>query len=156
MRHPLFLGLTLLAVGACAHNKYLPGTSVPDTPANREILDTIEKYRERLAARNVEGLLVLASKKYEEDSGTPRADDDYGYEGLKEVLGERLGRLKNIRYEVQYREVRLMPNRAEVDVYIDGSFEIGTDSGDRYRRVADHHRFVMVKEGDNWLFRSGM
>ena len=31
-------------------------------------------------------LLALAHPNYYEDSGTPKGDDDYGYEGLKEVL----------------------------------------------------------------------
>jgi len=159
------LGLALLlSLGAgaagCSHKQNLPGTTVPDTPENRAILDTIEKYRERLMARNIEGLLVLASKEYFEDSGTPRADDDYGYDGLKQVLAGRLARLKNLRYQIRYHTVRMLTaTRAEVDVYIDGSFEIGsTEVGERYRRVNDNHRFVMAREKveSDWRFVSGM
>ena len=38
--------------------------------------------------RNVDGLLVLASPRYFEDSGTPRSDDDYGYDGLERGADE--------------------------------------------------------------------
>ncbi len=160
-----FLGVALLfslATGAsgCARKQNLPGTTVQDTPENRAVLDTIEKYRERLMARNIEGLLVLASKDYFEDSGTPRADDDYGYEGLKVVLAGRLARLKNLRYQIRYYTVRMMTTKkVEVDVYIDGSFEIGSSEvGERYRRVNDNHRFIMARENieSDWRFVSGM
>ncbi len=55
---------------------------------NRKIIETVEQYRRRLMERNVDGLLVLASPTYFEDSGTPRSDDDYGYDGLKQVLDD--------------------------------------------------------------------
>ncbi|MDZ4694991.1 MAG: hypothetical protein SGI86_07540 [Deltaproteobacteria bacterium] len=159
------LGAALLSslaasVSGCARKQYLPGTTVQDTPENRAVLETIEKYRERLMARNIEGLLVLASKDYFEDSGTPRADDDYGYEGLKIVLAGRLARLKNLRYQIRYYTVRMLtPKNVEVDVYIDGSFEIGSSEvGERYRRVNDNHRFIMVRTNldADWRFVSGM
>src|SRR5262245_45057912 len=81
------------AMLGCAHHRMIPGTSVPDTDDNQAILKTIETYRARLVEKNVDGLLVLASDKYFEDSGTPRADDDYGYQGLREVLTTSLQRV---------------------------------------------------------------
>src|SRR5262245_2401711 len=97
---------------ACSGSGVVPGTTVSDTPTNREIIETVEKYRERLVARNVEGLLVLAALDYHEDGGTPTANDDYGYEGLKDVLKSRLVRVKSIRYEIQYKAVNVRGKRA--------------------------------------------
>lgn len=141
----------------CAHDANLPGTTVPDTPANRAILETIENYRTRLVERNVEGLLLLASKNYFEDSGTPQADDDYGYEGLRHILTHRLGRLKSIRYQIRYKAVKVQGKKAHVEVLIDGSFELTAEVGDQYRRISDFHEFVMDEAGDGkWKFVSGM
>lgn len=147
----------LMLLFGCAHNSNLPGTTVPDTPENRAILETVETYRNRLVERNLEGLLQLASKNYFEDSGTPQADDDYGYEGLRQILKSRLGRVKSIRYQIQYRSVKLKADKADVEVLIDGSFELAADAGDQYRRVSDFHRFKLEKNNqDKWKFTSGM
>src|SRR5688572_3736556 len=102
----------LLALGACAHREYFPGTTVVKSEVNERILKTVEEYRTRLLEKNIEGLLLLASDKYFEDSGTPRADDDYGYDGLKQVLQGRLQRLRTIRYDIHYRNIRLTGDKA--------------------------------------------
>ena len=149
--------LSLLTLGsACAHPSFFPGTTIPRTEETQLIVDTVDQYRLRLAERNVDGLLVMASERYREDSGTPRSDDDYGYEGLRQVLKTRLTRLKSIRYEIEMRGIRVNGHQADVDVFLNGSFEMAANSGDRYRRVNDYHRFVLEKQGDRWKFVSGM
>jgi hypothetical protein len=150
----LFSGL----LGACAHQEYFPSSTIPKTDENKQIIETVEQYRRRLLERNVEGLLVLASEKYFEDSGTPRSDDDYGYDGLKMVLSKRLSRVQSMRYEIEYRAIKHAGNRAEVEVFLDGSFELSAKSGDRYRRVNDYHRFILEhsQTDEKWRFISGM
>jgi hypothetical protein len=151
------LALGLVASAGCAHEDYFPGTTILRSEQNRKIVETVEEYRKRLLERNVEGLLVLASDKYFEDSGTPRSDDDYGYEGLRSVLQNQLKRVKSMRYEIEYRTIKVTGRRAEVEVFLDGSFELAADAGDRYRRVNDYHRFVLEQVGDDeWKFLSGM
>ena len=157
VRAPALL-LTLLLSGlaaACAHPNFFPGTTILRTQENQEIVDTIELYRTRLTEKNVEGLLVLASEKYREDSGTPRSDDDYGYEGLRQVLKTRLSQLKSIWYEIDMRDIKVQGKQANVDVFLNGSFELAARD-DRYRRVNDYHRFVLERQGDKWKFVSGM
>jgi hypothetical protein len=161
--HAAALGLVLALgsaaaglAGGCAHVDYFPGTQIPRSEQNRRIVETVEQYRRRLLERNIEGLLVLASDKYFEDSGTPRSDDDYGYDGLKGVLTEQLKRVKSMRYEIEYRSIKVHGNRAEVEVFLDGSFELAADAGDRYRRVNDYHHFVLEENDDKWKFLSGM
>jgi hypothetical protein len=151
-----FMAVAPLGAGGCAHEEYFAGTTIPRNEQNRKIIETVEQYRQRLLARNVEGLLVLASDKYFEDSGTPRSDDDYGNEGLTAVLANQLKRVKSMRYEIEYRTIKITGPHAEVEVFLDGSFELGADAGDRYRRVNDYHRFVLEQKGDEWKFLSGM
>lgn len=151
------LAAACLAGAACAHPNFFPGTTILRNEENQKIVDTIEQYRSRLTERNVEGLLVLASPRYREDSGTPRSDDDYGYEGLRDILKNRLGHLKSIWYEIELRDIRVRDQQADVDVFLNGSFELASESsGDRYRRVNDYHRFVLERDGEHWKFLSGM
>lgn len=151
----LFAGLALLAT-ACGHVLTFPGTNIPATDDNRAILETVDLYRQRLLQKNIDGVLVLASPRYFEDSGTPRADDDYGYDGLRQVLEKQLSRVKAMRYDIEYRKLTITGNRAEVEAYLNGSFELESQSGDRYRRLSDYHRFVLERDGDRWKFISGM
>jgi len=155
----LALGAVAAGVSGCAHPSFFPGTTIVRTDENKKIIDTVDLYRQRLTQQNVDGLIMLASEHYREDSGTPRSDDDYGYNGLKEVLRKRLSRLKSIWYEIELREIQVHDRLADVDVFLNGSFELGSTApevGDRYHRVTDYHRFVLEKEGDKWKFVSGM
>lgn len=162
MKNVLVLSLALLGalplVGAsgCAHEDFFPGTTIRRTDQNRQIIETVEQYRRRLLERNVDGLLILASEKYFEDSGTPRSDDDYGYSGLKQVLSGKLQRVRSLRYDIEYRNIKVFGPRAEVEVFLDGSFELASESGDRYRRVNDYHRFILEQENEKWKFVAGM
>jgi hypothetical protein len=151
------LAIAMVGAASCSHKQLIPGTTVADTKDHREVLAVVEKYRQRLVEKNVEGLLILASEKYFEDSGTPRADDDYGYSQLKDVLVAQLQRVLSVRYEIQFREVAIKDDKATVNVYLTGSFELGSEMGERYRRIADHHRFTLHRsEPGQWKFLSGM
>jgi hypothetical protein len=153
------LALALVALaGGCAHENFIPGTTVDRTSDNEEIIRTVEKYRQRLLEKNVDGLLVLASPNYFEDGGTQKADDDYGFEGLRTRLGPLLERVRSIvRYDIQYKKITVSNNRAEVFVFVNGSFELASEMGDRYQRVNDRHKFVLERKGDTgWKFLSGM
>ena len=101
---------------------------------------------------------MLASEKYFEDSGTPRSDDDYGYDGLKMVLSKRLSRVQSMRYEIEYRNIKHAGNRAEVEVFLDGSFELSAEVGrslpPRERLPPLHPRAQQADE--KWRFISGM
>lgn len=156
--------LGLLLVGGafgCSHGIMIPGTNIPATEANREIIDTIEEYRQKLVEKNVDGLLLLASDKYFEDGGTPQANDDYGYAGLASILSSRLQRVESIRYDIQYKSIKIdREGRAEVEAFLSGAFELQGEVGERYRRVNDFHRFVLVRSPNagtfKWKFLSGM
>src|SRR5262245_59615973 len=152
----ILLLLPLAGAAACAHADYSPGTTIVRNEENIKIIETVEQYRRRMLEHNVNGLLVLASQRYFEDSGTPRSDDDYGIDGLKQVLETKLKLVKSLRYEIEYQNIIVHGTEAEVHVFIDGSFELAADAGDRHRHVSDYHRFVLENEGEQWKFVRGM
>jgi hypothetical protein len=147
--------LPLLLV-ACAIVPVIPGTKVPDTKLNREVLDVCEKYRHALEDRDSATLLTLAHPNYYEDSGTPKGDDDYGYEGLKEVLAKRLAALKTVRYTIEYRKVAIEGHHAMVDIRYDASFQLATEMGDRWERKQNDKRIELENDGSRWLIIAGM
>ena len=145
------------AIAGCGHTRFLAGTTIPATEDNLAVVETVEQYRACLIEKNIDGLLLLASKRYFEDGGTPQANDDYGYEGLRAILTSRLGRVQSLRYDIEYQKVTLRGDQAEVDAFLNGAFELQSETGERYRRVNDHHRFVLERQSNGkWRFLNGM
>jgi hypothetical protein len=143
-------------VGGCATFAVIPGTKVYDTKPNREILEICEKYRRALEEKDAPSLLALAHPTYYEDSGTPKGDDDYGYDGLRDVLSRRLSALKTLRYNIEYRKVEIDGTRARVDIRYDASFQLATEMGDRWERKQNDKRIELENDGKRWLIVAGM
>ena len=82
--------------------------------------------------------------------------DDYGYDGLKDVLTKRVAALRTVRYNIEYRKVDITGSRAKVDIRYDASFQIATDMGDRWERKQNDKRLELEHDGRHWLVSSGM
>lgn len=149
-------GVLVGATSGCATVNIIPGTKVPDNKVNREILDVCERYRHAMEDRDATTLLALAHPHYYEDSGTPKGDDDYGYEGLKQVLMQRMAQLRTLRYNIEYRKVTIEGHRALVDIRYDASFQLATEMGDRWERKQNDKRLELENDGRRWLFVAGM
>lgn len=143
-------------MAACATVPVIPGTTVADTQQNRTVIDVCEKYRQALEQRDAPTLLLLASPRYYEDSGTPKAQDDYGYEGLKKVLATRLEGLRTVRYTIDYRAVEVSGIRAHVDIRYDASYQLATELGERWERKQSDKRLELEYDRGRWLFTAGM
>ena len=151
-------------VGCAAKVTFVPGTRIPYSDSNKSVLDACEEYRLAVERGDADALMLMAHKQYWEDSGTPTGSDDYGYEGLRNVLLTRLQKASDIRYSMRYMEVRqtcrgdLHPGcRAAVDVLIDASYTI-TDVLGKPKRPdkRDQNELVLEWDGRRWLFLSGM
>jgi hypothetical protein len=153
------------AIAGCSHNgTYVAGTKVPYSAANKAVLDTCEEYRQAVERGDADALMLMAHKQYWEDSGTPSGGDDYGYEGLRNVLTTRLQKASDIRYSVRYMTVQQSCNddlkpgcKAAVDVLIDASFTVTSAMGQPKRPdKRDQNQLVLEWDGRRWLFLSGM
>jgi len=146
-----------LALVACAKPKLIPNTKVRDTKLNRDVLGVVEKYRRAMERLDRVGVLALVHPTYQDHSGTPQADDDIDYNGLKKLLGSRFRNTTKIRYRIEYQEVRVQRNEAEVDTYIDATFVYREPSANqRWKRLTDYNRFRLLKEGSGWRFVGGL
>ena len=151
-----FCALALASGAGCATFAVIPGTRVVDTKQNREILEICEKYRRAMEDRDAATLLALAHPSYYEDSGTPLATDDYGYQGLRDVLARRLGALRTLRYNIEYRKIEVEGHHAKVDIRYDASFQLATEMGDRWERKQNDKRIELEHDGKRWLIIAGM
>jgi hypothetical protein len=160
----LLLIAAIISSGACAHQvTYVAGTRVPYSDMNKSALEACEEYRLAVERGDADALMLMAHKQYWEDSGTPSGSDDYGIEGLRNVLLTRLQKASDIRYSMRYVGVHqqcksLKPGcRAAVDVLIDASFTIANPLGRPIRPdKRDQNQLVLEWDGHRWLFLSGM
>jgi hypothetical protein len=145
--------------------KVVTGTKIPFSTANKAVLDQCEEYRLAVERGDADALMLMAHPQYWEDSGTPSGSDDYGYEGLRNVLLTRLLKASDIRYSMRYVAVHQQcpPNdlkpgcRAAVDVLIDASFTVTNAYGKPSRPdKRDQNQLVLEWDGRRWLFLSGM
>lgn len=157
--------LSLVVVAGCAkQGKRIGGTNIPYSQSNETALKACEEYRLAVERGDADALMLMAHKQYWEDSGTPSGSDDYGYEGLRNVLMTKLLKATDIRYSVRYLAVHqqcpgeLQPGcRAAVDLLIDASYTITNAYGKPARPdKRDQNQLVLEWDGKRWLFLSGM
>jgi len=153
-----------LGVAGCKNEPTIPGTEIPDTDANREILQVLENYRMAFVARNPAAVLSLAHPTYHDEAGTDDPSDDVVYEELGQLLRRRLNQLDSIRFTMDYIDIQGAGDRATVHVWMDASFKfkpVLDSEGEpreapRYARKQDHARFELVYENETWLITSGI
>ena len=155
----------LLALAACAKPAaYVAGTRIPFSSNNESAIHAVEEYRLAVERGDADALMLMAHPQYWEDSGTPSGSDDYGYEGLRNVLMTRLLKASDIRYSIRYMGVHQQCTgepkpgcRAAVDVLIDASFTVTNAYGKPSRPdKRDQNQLVLEWDGRRWLFLSGM
>lgn len=163
----LLLLVAVLGVAGCSKQNggRIRGTRVADNDVNRALIERLESYRTAVEARDAEALVLMASPEYWEDRGTVEASDDYGFEGLRQVLAGRFQLASEVRYSLRYDKIRrVCPGdsleagcRAHVEVQIDASFTVNDAHGNAYRKdKRDQNELVLVWTGDKWLIVSGM
>ncbi len=158
--NPIFALMTAAAVlGGCSVN-HIPNTTVADNSENREVIAFVESYRQAVEAGDVRQLLVLAGERYYDDAGTPNADDDIDFDGLRENLSSWAQALVDCRYEIRYRDVEYRPDqRIHVTYRYTGSFRVNDSDGqERWQRRVGDNRLVLVRgtEGEGFQIISGM
>ncbi len=166
MNRLFLIGLALAVTAtACASKKvYISGTRVPYSQNNKALLDAVEQYRLAVERGDSEALMLMANKQYWEDSGTPSGSDDYGYDGLRNVLMNRLNKATDIRYSLRYvgvssecRGALQAGCKATVDVLIDASFTIANVNGKASRPdKRDQNQLFLEYDGKRWTFLAGM
>src|ERR1700683_2836601 len=91
------------SLAACAHpHSYVPGNKNPCSNQNKSVRDAVEEYRLAVERQDADALMLMANKQYWERSGTPGGSDDYGYDGLRNVLLTRFQKASDIRYSMRY------------------------------------------------------
>ncbi len=158
------LPLVATPLVGCKKEPTIPGTEIPDTEMNRDILAVLERYRTAFVRRDAAGVLATAHPTYYDTAGTDDPGDDLEYTELGVVLRERMAQLESVRFTIDYLEVDVIKDRATVRAWIDASFrlqsiadEAGTVEIDgSHTRKQDHAMFELVRDGRAWRITRGL
>lgn len=162
---PMLLTSTApLALVGCKGGPTIPGTEIPDTQDNRQIISVLERYRTAFVSRDAAAVLATAHPTYLDTAGTDDPSDDTTYNELGPLLRRRLSQLDSIRFTIDYLEVLQTEDRAVVRVWIDASYRfkplLDAYGEPRlqspYARVMDHAEFELVREGETWQIVRGL
>ena len=158
MRIQLLSLVVLASLAACGGStRTIRGTEVDDTEENRTIIEVLEKYRLAVERQDAAALVLMASKDYWEDGGTATGADDYGYDGLKEVLAGRFQSSENVRYSIRYLRIRHSGADAFVEAHVHASWTLDDAQGRAVRQdKKSQEQWVLRLEGESWKFLSGM
>ncbi|MCA9689457.1 MAG: hypothetical protein R3A51_14840 [Nannocystaceae bacterium] len=157
------LAVTPVLTG-CKGAPKIPGTEIPDTEENRELLQTLERFRTAFVRQDAATILATAHETYYDEAGTDDPADDIVYEELGKTLRMRLNQIESIRFTMEYLRVYVHEQRATVEVWMDASFrmkavldEEGNERlGARFARKQDFARFELIREGESWLITKGI
>ena len=152
------------ALVGCKNKPMIPGTEIPDTEENREILQTLERFRTAFVRQDTAAIVATAHPTYYDEGGTDDPGDDVVYEELGQLLQRRLTQVDSVRFTVEYLDIFVRSDRATVHVWIDASFhmkpilrEDGTPRlQPRFARKQDYAKFELLREGESWRITKGI
>ncbi|MBN1947252.1 MAG: hypothetical protein JW797_16395 [Bradymonadales bacterium] len=130
---------------------------VEDNEVNREIITLVEEYRRALEDKDLATLRRLVSSNYYENGGTnDTADDDYGYDGLANVLEMYSQNIRQLHLSVQVKQIEVRGNRA--NVYMDFAYNMlyVVDGQERWQVDRNLNRLELIREGDRWRVLAGL
>jgi len=156
---------TAITASGCKDQPTIPGTEIPDTEANRDILRVLEKYRVSFVRRDAAGVLTTAHPTYFDTAGTDDPSDDLEYKELGVVIRERMAQMESVRFTIDYLEINVVKDRAVVKVWVDASFRlkpiVDPETGEvrvesSHNRLQDHAMFELLEESGAWRITRGL
>jgi hypothetical protein len=144
-----------LALAACG-SRHIPGTDIRDTRDTREIVATIDQYRQAVERRDADTVLALVSSRYFDDAGTADPADDLDYGRLQRVLPEHFRQINSVRLGIGVRAVDVQEDRATANVFYDGYYRVATATGEAAKVANDVAQMRFVREKGRWLIAAGL
>ena len=147
------IALSLL-VAACSHNN-IAGTTIPDEPQTRAVLDVLNRYKEAIEEHNAKAVLALAAPGYYDTSRVTRPID---YAALQKELPADLERLGGVKLEMTIKDVKVDGSKANVDFFQVLRYAVKLPDGSEKWQPpqSDDSRMKLVRLDGVWKISSGL
>jgi hypothetical protein len=153
---PWLCALILTAVAACAPSM-IPGTEIPDTRENHELLKQVEIYRQAIERKDFQAVIDMVSQSYYDTRGHP--DDPsfhWDYARLKAELPDRLAQVKDLRLEIVPRRIEIKKDRAQVSYLFTQDFIAVLPTGEVPKHESELNRMEFQRVNKKWLITRGL
>ena len=154
MRTALLLA-TAAALLACSHAT-LPGTEIPDSPQNRELLDAFSKYRNALESRDATSLLDLAAPTYADAGDPSHGIGPTDYASLQRKLQTDFTRVTGLKLEATIKNIEVKGDEGRLDYFQVLRYAIKTPTGESWKSESDDARMKFVRVKGEWKIASGL
>ncbi|MBR4985674.1 MAG: hypothetical protein IKY83_08040 [Proteobacteria bacterium] len=133
-------------------------SKIQHTDENMEILQTVQKYRDAIASKDIATLKGMISQDYYENaSTTDDLSDDYGNERIEELLNDYLTQsVKDIRYIIEVKQLTKEGMEYHVDYQYIWNFRYEVAGQSYWQSKNDTNRITLIKEDDAWKIKSGL
>jgi hypothetical protein len=150
------LGVVLAFSAGCAPSM-VPGTQIPDTRENRDLLKQVELYREAVERKDTAAVIDMVSESYYDTRGHP--DDPtyhWDYNRLKTELPQRLALVKDLRLEIIPRRIEIKKDHAQVVYLFTQDFMAELPTGEVAKHESDLNRMEFQRIKKKWLITRGL
>jgi hypothetical protein len=145
----------LAALAACTHNM-IPGTTVPDEPQNRAVLQVLANYKQAMEARDPNALLSLAAPGYFDKGDPSRPGDPHDLEGLRRSVPRDFNGVRALKLDIDVRNLKIDGDRAQVDYFGVMRYAVAVPTGEKWFTESDDQRLKFVKIDGDWKIIAGM
>ena len=128
-----------------------------DTPENRQIVNTVEQYRQALVQRDIGTLRSMVSESYYENaSSTDSNKDDYGSEYFDELLAILSEHVLEVHYDIRIMEIELVGDLARVRYVFNARYRYSVAGIERWSAEEDVNQLTLRREQHGWKITEGM
>lgn len=149
------LALAFVFLTACS-KLLIPGTSIPDQPDTRAVLEVFGKYRDALEARDADGVIALTAPSYFDPGDAAHARPPMDFEALKKKVAQDLSAVKSLKLDLTVRDLRVEGSKANIDYFATLSYAVAVPTGEKWKRESDDARLRLLKIGGEWKIVAGL
>ncbi len=140
---------------ACSHAT-LPGTNIPDSPENRDVLEVFSHYRDALEARDPTAILAMAAPSYYDAGDPSHAVGPTDYASLQKKLQTDFAKVTGLKLEATIKDIQVKGEEAHLDYFQVLRYAVAIPSGERWKSESDDARMKFVKVAGQWKIASGL
>ncbi len=147
--------LACLVVAACSHNT-IPGTSIPDNPQTRALIDVFGRYKNALEARDPTAILSLVAPTYSDPGDPSRGMPPLDYASLEKKLQTDFAKVTGLKLEATVKDVQIKDDEGHLDYFQVLRYSVATPTGEKWKSESDDARMRFVKVSGEWKIAAGL
>lgn len=147
--------LACLVAAACSHNT-IPGTSIPDNPQTRALLDVFGRYKNALEARDATAILSLVAPTYSDPGDPGRGMPPVDHPHLQQKLQTDFAKVTGVKLEATIKDVQIKDDEGRLDYFQVLRYSVATPTGEKWKSESDDARMRFVKVNGEWKIASGL